>query len=125
MKNQDDNQFNQDEFDFSDGKDREQKKPKERSQAELEQLLDMGKMNPYQTLNKSTFIERLDGMDLDEKRQLAIRVGITPVNNEDKLKQRLLDNFDDFISRSRMIQGTKTNGIDPSSEEYKNIKHLL
>ena len=53
----------QGEFDFSDGKDRETNQPKERSQAELEQLLDMGKMNPYQTLNKATFIERLEEMD--------------------------------------------------------------
>ena len=115
----------QDEFDFSDGKDRETNQPKERSQAELEQLLDMGKMNPYQTLSKATFIERLDEMDLDEKRQLAIRVGVTPVNNNTQLTERLVDNFDDFISKSRMIQGTTTNDIDPSSEEYKKIKHLL
>ena len=115
----------QEEFDFSDGKDRETNQPKERSQAELEQLLDMGKMNPYQTLSKATFIERLDEMDLDEKRQLAIRVGVTPVNNNTQLTERLVDNFDDFISKSRMIQGTTSSDIDPSSEEYKKIKHLL
>ncbi|MAP80621.1 MAG: hypothetical protein CL526_05985 [Aequorivita sp.] len=115
----------QDEFDFSDGKDRETKQPKERSQSELEQLLDMGKMNPYQTLSKATFIERLDEMDLDEKHQLAIRVGVTPVKNNTQLTERLIDNFDDFISKSRMIQGTPSNDIDPSSEEYKKIKHLL
>ena len=122
MKDQDNNQ---EEFDFSDGKDREQKNSKERSQAELERLLDMGNMNPYQTLNKSTFIERLDGMDFEEKQQLAIRVGVTPVKNNTELTERLVDNFDDFISKSRMIKGTETNAIDPSSEEYKNIKHLL
>jgi|TARA_B100001094_G_C18149633_1_gene782881 hypothetical protein len=115
----------QEEFDFSDGKDRETNQPKERSQAELEQLLDMGKMNPYQTLSKATFIERLEEMDLDEKHKLAIRVGITPVNNNTQLTERLVDNFDDFISKSRMIQGATSNDIDPSSEEYKKIKHLL
>jgi len=64
-------------------------------------------------------------MDLEEKRQLAIRVGVTPVNNSTQLTERLLDNFENFISKSRMIQGTKMNEMDPSSEEYKKIKHLL
>jgi hypothetical protein len=93
---------------------------------ELESLLHMSGNNPYKTVNKEIFLERLTRMDLDEKRQLAIRVGVVPVNRSAEMDKRLIDNFEDYIRRHQLLVGGFSKAdVAPDSGAYDSIKHLL
>jgi hypothetical protein len=82
--------------------------------------------NPYKTVNKEIFLERLTRMDLDEKRQLAIRVGVVPVNRSAEMDKRLIDNFEDYIRRHQLlVGGFSKSDVAPDSGAYDSIKHLL
>jgi len=92
----------------------------------LEKLLDMGGNNPYKTLNKQIFLERLERMNLDEARQLATRVGVVPVNRREELNNRLIDNFDDYIRRHQLlVGGFASKKIDPKSAVFDGIRDLI
>lgn len=110
------------EFDFADGKDRSVDIHDSR---QLEDLLDMGKMNAYGTHDKETFAERVAGMGIEQMRSLAIRVGVTPTNRQEEMRKRLLDNFDSYVSQHRAVRSAPKPSINPQSKEYKSIEHLL
>jgi len=116
------------ELEFTDGKNRSSESKASKSiydSKDLESLLDMGKMNPYGTIDKETFAEKVEKMGIEQMRNLAIRVGVTPTNRQNQMRKRLLDNFDSYVSRHRAVKSAPKPSVDPSSEEYKNIEHLL
>lgn len=108
------------ELEFSDGKKRDI-----HNSRHLEELLDMGKMNPYGTIDKELFAERVEVMGVEAMRSLAIRVGVTPTNRQEEMRKRLLNNFDSYISQNRHVRAVPKPALDPQSKEYKNIEHLL
>ena len=110
------------EFDFTDGKKREERTI---SKFELDELLGLGSVNPYGTLNEESFASKLDTMGIDDMRALAMRVGLTPINRPEELSKRLLNEFRSFISNHRHSSKESTSSINPNSEAYKSIEHLL
>lgn len=112
--------YEQIEFDFTDGKNRDtENDPK----YDLEELLQLKKANPYGTLKKEVFEEKVQGMSLGEMRELAIRVGVTPTNRQNELRKRLVNNFDSYSAQhSTLTVNRPRKDIDPTSEAYKKLK---
>lgn len=114
---------------LTDGKDRNLplKREEEISQIRaLEDLLGMARVNPYGTADKTIFAQKVEGMTLEEMRELSMRVGVAVTNRQNELRKRLLANFDDFLRRHRSsVVGVTRHPIDPSSKAYEDIKDLL
>jgi len=92
----------------------------------LEKLLDMGSNNPYGTIDKNIFREKVEAMTLDQMGSLAVRVGVQPSNRQSVLKTRLIDAFDDFQRRHRaVLGGVKVNPLNMDNPAIKNIQDLL
>ena len=92
----------------------------------LEKLLDMGSNNPYGTIDKQIFREKVEAMTLDQMGSLAVRVGVQLSNRQSHLKTRLIDAFDDFQRRHRsVLGGIKVNPSIKDSPAIKNIQDLL
>ena len=92
---------------------------------DLEDLLQIGKMNPYGTNDKTTFARRINSMDLDTMRHLAMQVGVQPISNSTKMRERLLESFQSFVNSTRSVVGPVIPSIDPNSEAYESIKDFL
>ena len=107
-------------FDTTDAKNRG-----ESSQFELDELLQLRNVNPYGTLDRDIFASKVETMTLDEMRVLAARIGLTPINRQETLRGRLLDSFSDYVLKYRATQKPKGTSVDPNSEAYKSIEHLL
>ncbi len=114
---------------LTDGKDRalSLKREDEITQIKaLEDLLGMSKINPYGTADKTIFAQKVEGMTLEEMRDLSMRVGVAVTNRQNELRKRLLENFDDFLRKHRSnVVGVTRHSIDPKSEAYESIKDLL
>ena len=65
------------EFDVTDGKERDKKQEALEEVKELEELLGMPQMNPYGTLNRDIFRQKLESSSASELTDLAARVGET------------------------------------------------
>ena len=92
----------------------------------LEKLLDMGSNNPYGTIDKNLFREKVEAMTLEQMGSLAVRVGVQLTSRQSLLKTRLIDAFDDFQRRHRsVLGGIKVNQINKDNPAIKNIQDLL
>lgn len=92
----------------------------------LEKLLDMGSNNPYGTIDKNIFREKVEAMTLDQMGTLAARVGVQLSNRQSLLRTRLIDAFDDFQRRHRaVLGGVKVNPISNDNPAIAAIKDLL
>ena len=85
---------NLDEFDVTDGKERGKDDVKE--EKELEDLLGGPQLNPYGTLSKDVFEERLNSSSASELKDLAARAGVPRDRNSTLLKKSLLKSFESF-----------------------------
>lgn len=112
------------EFDVVDGKSRfEEDVQKMR---DLEDLLGIRDMNPYGTLNKEAFAEKLDGMTTTDLQNLAIRVGIPPTRNHLELKKNLAKSHDLYLRQHNMGSMVAARPlIDPSSPNYESVVRLF
>lgn len=111
-------------FEVIDGKDRNQdaiQKVKD-----LEELLGMKEMNPYGTLDKEVFAEKLQEMTSTDLQNLAIRVGIPPSRDRLSLKDNLKKSFHSFIRQhgSNAFFPPQP-AIDTNSPNYKSAVKLL
>lgn len=92
----------------------------------LEKLLDMGSNNPYGTLDKSLFREKVEVMTLDQMGMLAGRVGVALSNRQSVLRTRLIDAFEDFQRRHRsLLGGIKVDPMNKNSDAYAEISDLI
>jgi Rps23 Pro-64 3,4-dihydroxylase Tpa1-like proline 4-hydroxylase len=107
---------------FADGKDRTLA-----SIGKLEKLINMGIQNPYGTLNKEIFADKIDNMLTGELQDLAKRVGVIPQNRRDKLIEQLNKNFNEFVSKHSVgFASQRRGGMDPSHKNYAEaMKRLL
>ena len=88
---------NLDEFDVTDGKERGKDDIKE--EKELDGLLGGPQLNPYGTLSKDVFEERLNSSSASELKDLAARVGVPRERNSTLLKKSLLQSFESYASK--------------------------
>jgi Rps23 Pro-64 3,4-dihydroxylase Tpa1-like proline 4-hydroxylase len=106
---------------FADGKDRTLA-----SIGKLEKLINMGIQNPYGTLNKEIFADKIDNMLTGELQDLAKRVGVIPQNRRDKLIEQLNKNFNEFVSKHSVgFASQRRGGMDPSHKNYAEAMKLI
>ena len=114
------------EFDVTDGKDRSEKQKRIDEVKELEDLLGMPRMNPYGTLHRDVFRQRVDASSVSELTDLAARVGVPRERNINLLKKSLMKSFDFFVQKHNVtVQGTAKPVIDPSSPDYESTVKLF
>ena len=114
------------EFDVTDGKDRSEKQKRIDEVKELEDLLGMPRMNPYGTLHRDVFRQRVDASSVSELTDLAARVGVPRERNVNLLKKSLMKSFDFFVQKHNVtVQGTAKPVIDPSSPDYESTVKLF
>jgi lysozyme len=97
---------NLDEFDVTDGKERGIEEIKE--EKELDDLLGGPQLNPYGTLSKDVFEERLNSSSASELKDLAARVGVPKERNSTLLKKLNNGEYDEVPTQIK--RWTKANG---------------
>ena len=114
------------EFDVTDGKARDAKAEAIKKTRELEELLGIPQCNPYQTLSREVFAERLENASVSELTDLAVRVGVTPAKHAKLLQKDLQKSFDIFVKQHDVsIAGEAKPVIDPSSPDYDSAVKLF
>ena len=108
-------------MEYSDGKNHEKE-----SQESLEQLLNIGSNNPYGTSDTESFQRRLASMRLEEKGNLACKVGVQVTTRGPELDRRLTSSFERYLkNQKQQIHGFDKGGIEKGTQAYKDIEHLL
>jgi len=93
---------------------------------ELEQLLGMPQMNPYGTLNRDIFRQKLESLSAADLTDLAARVGVPRERNMNILRKSLLKSFDFYAQKHNVtVQGNAKPIIDPSSPDYEKTVKLF
>ena len=114
------------EFDVTDGKARDKKQEAIKKTRELEELLGVKQCNPYETLSKDVFADRLENASVAELTTLARRVGVTPAKHTNVLRKDLQKSFDIFVTQHNVtVAGHAEPIIDPSSPEYDSAVKLF
>ena len=114
------------EFDVTDGKSRDAKAESIKKTRELEDLLGIKQCNPYQTLSKDVFADRLANASVAELTDLATRVGVTPAKHAKLLRKDLQKSFDIFVTQHNVtVAGHAEPILDPSSPDYDSAVKLF
>jgi len=93
---------------------------------ELEELLGMPQMNPYGTLNRDIFRQKLESLSAADLTDLAIKVGVPRERNMNLLRKSLLKSFDFYAQKHNVtVQGNAKPIIDPSSPDYEKTVKLF
>ena len=114
------------EFDVTDGKARDKKEAAIKKTRELEELLGIPQINPYQTLSKDVFEDRVANASVAELTDLAKRIGVTPARHINVLKKDLLKSFDIFVQQHNVtVAGQAEPIIKPDSPNYDSAVKLF
>tara|TARA_R100000734_G_C3317504_1_gene110713 strand:+ start:536 stop:970 length:435 start_codon:yes stop_codon:yes gene_type:complete len=114
------------EFDVTDGKDRSEKEKEIERVKELEELLGMPQMNPYGTMHRDVFKQRVDASSAADLTDLAARVGLPRERNTNLLRKSLMKSFDFYVQKHNVtVQGEAKPIIDPSSPDYESAVKLF
>jgi hypothetical protein len=114
------------EFDVTDGKDRNKKEEQIEKVKELEELLGMPQMNPYGTLHRDIFKQRVEASSASELTDLAARIGVPRERNMNLLRKSLLKSFDFYVQKHNVtVQGSAKPILDPSSPDYESTVRLF
>lgn len=112
------------EFEISDGKDRDSDTIRELKA--LESLFGIKESNPYGTMNRQIFDERISDMTTTDLQNLAMRVGVPPSRNGHELKRLLKNSFDSFVKKHDYgIASAHKPVISEDSPNYEAIKRLM
>lgn len=113
------------EFEVADGKDRDSKKTIKELRA-LESLFGIKESNPYGTMNRQIFEERIGDMTTTDLQNLAMRVGVPPSRNGHELKRLLKNSFDSFVKKHDYgIASAHKPVIDQNSPNYEEARRLM
>jgi hypothetical protein len=111
-------------FEVVDGKSRDEEEIQKLKK--LEDLLGMKEMNPYGTLDRAIFEEKLADMTITDMQSLAMRVGSQPSRDRLSLRAGLRKSFDAYIKQHGSgFFGPQEPVIDPSSPNYETIVKLF
>lgn len=112
------------EFEVTDGKNRDAETIKELRA--MEELFGIKESNPYGTMNRQIFAERISDMTNTDLQNLAMRVGVPPSRNGHELKRLLKNSFDSFVKKHDYgIASAHRPVIDESSPNYAEAKRLF
>ncbi len=112
------------EFEVADGKDRDEKQLDELRN--LEALFGIKESNPYGTMNRQIFNEKLEEMTATDMQNLAMRVGVPPSRNKNDLRRLLINSFNDFVKRHDYgVASAIKPVISPSSPNYESAVKLF
>ena len=114
------------EFDITDGKDRDSFEKQIEEIKELEEVLGTPQMNPYGTLNREVFRRRVEDCSASDLTDLAAKIGLPRERNMQLLRNSLLKSFDFYaIKHDVTVQGQAKPIIDPSSPDYESTVKLF
>lgn len=126
LSNQEGQEKSLHEFDVTDGKYRDNKEEQIAQAKELESLLGIHEMNPYRTLNKDIFAERLESMAVSEMTSLAMEVGVPPSQNTTQLRKLLMQSFELYARKHNVnVPSPAQPIIDENSPNYKKTVRLF
>jgi len=112
------------EYEITDGKERNSEEIQKMK--DLEELLGIKQMNPYGSLNREIFYEKLDDMTLTDMQNLAMQIGFPPTRDRISLKKGLKKNFDSFLKQHSVGAVFQAEPIfDENSPNYKETVKLF
>ena len=112
------------EFEVTDGKDRDSEEIQKMK--DLEEILGIRQMNPYGTINREIFDEKLDDMTLTDMQSLAMQIGYPPTRNRMDLKRGIRKSFDSFLKHHSVGAVFQPQPIfDQNSPNYKETVKLF
>ena len=83
-------------------------------------------MNPYGTLHRDVFKQRLEASSASDLTDLAARVGIPRERNMNLLRKSLIQSFDYYVQKHNVtVQGSAKPILDPSSPDYDSTVKLF
>lgn len=112
------------EFEVTDGKNRDSEEiAKLRN---LEEVLGIRAMNPYGTLDRDIFEEKLGDMTQTDMQNLAMNIGFPPTRDRHALKRGLRKSFDAFLKTHSVGAVFQAQPIfDQNSPNYKDAVKLF
>jgi hypothetical protein len=112
------------EFEVTDGKDRgaeEIQKIKD-----LEEVLGIRQFNPYGTLDRDIFEEKIGDMTMTDMQSLAMQIGFPPTRDRHALKKGLKKSFDTFLKQHSVGAVFQPQPVfDQNSPNYKEAVRLF
>lgn len=112
------------EFEITDGKDRDSDEIQKMK--DLEEILGIRQMNPYGTINREIFEEKLGDMGVIEMQSLAMQIGFPPSRDRHALKAGLRKSFDSFLKSHSVGAVFDAKPIfDQNSPNYKEAVRLF
>lgn len=112
------------EFEVTDGKDRDSEQIQKMKN--LEEILGIRQMNPYGTLDRDIFEEKLGDMTMTDMQSLAMQIGFPPTRDRHALKKGLRKSFDSFLKSHSVGAVFQAEPIfNENSPNYKAAKELF
>ena len=112
------------EFEITDGKDRDSNEIQKMK--DLEEILGIKSVNPYGTLNREIFEEKLGDMTLTDMQSMAMQIGYPPTRDRHALKKGLRKSFDSFLKSHSVGAVYQPEPIfDQNSPNYKEAVRLF
>lgn len=112
------------EFEVTDGKDRD--KEEIQKMKDLEEVLGIKNVNPYGTLDRDIFEEKLGDMTMTDMQSLAMQIGFPPTRDRHALKRGLRKSFDSFLKQHSVGAVFQAQPIfDQNSPNYKDAVKLF
>lgn len=112
------------EFEVTDGKSRDEEEFQKMK--DLEDILGIKQANPYGTLNREIFEEKLSDMTMTDMQSLAMQVGYPPTRDRHALKKGLAKSFDSYLKQHSVGAVFQAKPVfDQNSPNYKDAVKLF
>jgi hypothetical protein len=112
------------EYEVTDGKERDSDEIQKIK--DLEEILGIRQVNPYGTLNREIFEEKIGDMTMTDMQNLAMQIGFPPTRDRHALKKGLKKSFDSFLKSHSVGAVFQPQPIfNESSPNYKKVVKLL
>lgn len=112
------------EFEVTDGKSRDEEEFQKIK--DLEEILGIRQANPYGTLNREIFEEKLGDMTMTDMQSLAMQVGFPPTRDRHSLKRGLTKSFDSYLKQHSVGAVFQPRPVfDENSPNYKDAVKLF
>lgn len=112
------------EYEVTDGKDRDSEEIQKLK--DLEEVLGIRQMNPYGTLDRGIFEEKLNEMTSTDMQNLAMQIGAPPTRDRLSLRKSLRKSFDSFLKSHSVGAVFQPQPIfDQNSPNYKETVRLF
>lgn len=112
------------EFEITDGKNRDEEEIQKIK--DLEEVLGLRQFNPYGTLNRDVFDDKIGDMTMTDMQNLAMQIGFPPTRDRHALKKGLKRSFDIFLKQHSVGAVFQPQPVfDQNSPNYKETVRLF